>query len=458
MAEDDLPVIKTSGFVDFKTNKLYEQTYNNQFVALNKNIEPTFIDKVILTDNEEKPKFKYVPLNNKITKNNVIPLPLRPEEYKSTAQLIIEIDEHIYKYLDVSERFRKMSSWYIVMSWVKDNLNTINYLRVLGHFGWGKSRFFNVVGKLCYKPIPFAGSINPAPLFRLMDQWKGTLLLDECVIRGSDASNDLVQILNAGIERYRYVFRCDTDNRNEVIPFDPFGPKVIASREPFKDNALESRNITEKMRPTTRKDIPVELPPEFYTEQNELRNKLLMFRLRNWNIIDAKNINKIQLPNTTRRLQQMMMPFAITFYKHPVIIEDLKNYAHEYYLEQLGDSSKTLEGGVVYAIYLLYEGEENTSITASDILEKLKKIGYEVGNYNEVKIGIIRSNLGIDAKQKEGKKSVVYDQELMEQLKDRFLTEEQIKYVENMKKRNKELKEIRLSDEFNKVGKYPGVL
>jgi len=282
-------------------------------------------------------------------------------------------------------------------------------------------------------------------LYRLMDQWHGTLLLDECVIKGSDQSNDLIQVLNAGIERNRYVFRCDPDNKNEVEPFDPFGPKVIASRESFQDNALESRCITEHMRPTNRPDIPIELPPRFYLEQNDLRNKLLMFRLRNWKMVNAENIDKIVLPKTTNRLKQMIMPFAITFYDHPIIIKDLNTFAEEYYKEQLSDSSKSLEGGVVYTIYLLHEGLGEANISSTDILEKMKNIGYETGNYKDVSIGIIRSNLGIDAKQKGGKKCIVYDERLMQQLIERFLTEEQVEYVKNLKK------QIRSFEERNKV-------
>ena len=444
--KENIPIVKTSGFVDFKTNKLYEQTRNKQFVCLQDDKKTAlYVDEVTVTDKNNKPTFKFIPLSNKVTNIGVIPLPLMPVEYGSTDSLVKEIEDHIYKYLDISERFRKLSAWYDVMSWVKDNLNTINYLRALGYLGWGKSRFFNVVGKLCYKPIPFAGAINPAPLYRLMDQWHGTLLLDECVIKGSDQSNDLIQVLNAGIERNRYVFRCDPDNKNEVEPFDPFGPKVIASRESFQDNALESRCITEHMRPTNRPDIPIELPPRFYLEQNDLRNKLLMFRLRNWKMVNAENIDKIVLPKTTNRLKQMIMPFAITFYDHPIIIKDLNTFAEEYYKEQLSDSSKSLEGGVVYTIYLLHEGLGEANISSTDILEKMKNIGYETGNYKDVSIGIIRSNLGIDAKQKGGKKCIVYDERLMQQLIERFLTEEQVEYVKNLKK------QIRSFEERNKV-------
>ncbi|MEI9933210.1 MAG: hypothetical protein WDM89_22430 [Rhizomicrobium sp.] len=59
-----------------------------------------------------------------------------------------------------------------------------------------------------------------------------------------------------------------------------FGPKIIAMRESFKDEALESRFLTEEetgLRPL-RSDIPIQLPPTLKEEALELRNRLLHFR------------------------------------------------------------------------------------------------------------------------------------------------------------------------------------
>jgi len=438
----NIPQIATSGFVDFNTNKLYEQVYTGQFVCLNDdNKTYTYHKDVTVNDKDGLPAWSFIPMNNKVTKIKAIPLPMAPVEYNTTEMLVSNIDAFIYKYLDVSERFRKMSSWYIVMTWVKEHLNTINYLRALGCFGWGKSRFFDVTGMLCYKPIPFAGSVREATLFRLMDQWKGTLVLDECVIKDSDSGSDITQILNSGWQRGRYVWRCDQDNKNEVEPFDSFGPKVIASREKFDDQALNSRCITEQMKPTTRSDIPIELPPTFFQEQMILRNKLLMYRLRNWNKINSANIDKVVLPkNTSSRMKQLIMPFAVTFYDYPNVVKDLNKYGLEYYMEQVGDSSNTMDGGIVYAILLMHEAEGKNYITAQNILDKLNELNYEIGKANNVTIGVARANLGIKAESKSSGKYIVFEDALMKRLSEQFLTEDQIKYIE-------ERKEMRLQEE-----------
>ena len=58
-----------------------------------------------------------------------------------------------------------------------------------------------------------------------------------------------------------------------------FGPKLLATREPFPDPALESRCLTYRPRVLTGRDLPKDIPLTFPPEAEEaacrLRNKLL---------------------------------------------------------------------------------------------------------------------------------------------------------------------------------------
>jgi len=430
--------ISISCFKDRKNGNVYEQVIGNSFVKLDKKSNEIKTTKKINTN-----KAVYVPINNKATKIGAIKLPIHPKEYGGTTSLLKEIDEHIYKYLDISDRFRKLSSWYVVMTWIIDNLKTINYLRAIGDYGTGKSRFFDVVGSLCYKPIPIAGAIFPAQLYRLMDTWKGTLLMDECVIDKSDESNYIIQVLNSGIQRGRFVWRCDKDNIKDVEPFDPFGPKVIASRKRFQDNALESRCITEELKQTKRKDIPVELPPEFFLEQQNLTDKLLMFRLRNWNIPNGGNIKYIQFPDCTKRMQQMMAPFAITYYNFKDVIKELYSFVEAYHSERVIQNSGTLQGGIVNAIWHLHAVLKTEQITSKLIKKSMENMGYEVDKVYEVRIGKERGGLGIKAKQKtigsKSQMSVIWDQELMETLAKRYLPQDRRNYYNEKLRMNQKV-------------------
>jgi len=115
------------------------------------------------------------------------------------------------------------------------------------------------------------------------------MILDEADLKNSDEYNEVVTILNCGFERGRPVIRAIKDNPDRLQFLPTFGPKVFATRRRFKDPALEARCLTEVMQETTRDNIPSTLTDTFYREQEELRNKLLLFRLRNYTVIGPED-------------------------------------------------------------------------------------------------------------------------------------------------------------------------
>lgn len=173
------------------------------------------------------------------------------------------------------------SAHYILLTWVYDSFNELPYLRVRGQYGSGKSRFLLTVGSLCYKPIFASGASTISPIFRLLDQVRGTLVIDEADFWASDERSEIVKILNNRNARGFPVLRNDITPQKEFNPraFDIFGPRIVATRHPFQDEALESRCLTGILggRPV-RPDIPISLPNSFNEDAERLRNQLLAFR------------------------------------------------------------------------------------------------------------------------------------------------------------------------------------
>lgn len=73
------------------------------------------------------------------------------------------------------------------------------------------------------------------------------MVLDEADFRFSDEKAELVKILNNGNVKGFPVLRTSISNKHEYDPraFNVYGPKIIAMRHSFEDEALESRFITE---------------------------------------------------------------------------------------------------------------------------------------------------------------------------------------------------------------------
>jgi hypothetical protein len=171
-----------------------------------------------------------------------------------------------------------------LLTWVYDAFGEVPYLRLKGDFGTGKTRALMALGSVAYKGFFASGASTVSPIFHTLDRFGGTLILDEADLRFSDKTADLVKILNNGTVRGFPVLRTMQNAQKEFNPaaFTVYGPKIVAMRGSFHDDALESRFITEEMgtRPL-RTDIPIRLPKAMRTEALGLRNRLLHFRLTN---------------------------------------------------------------------------------------------------------------------------------------------------------------------------------
>jgi hypothetical protein len=250
----------------------------------------------------------FSPQNN-LLRTGALVLPSAPEEYGNEQELIGEIQAYIHRYVDLSPAFERLASYYVLLSWVYDAFNEVPYLRVRGDYGTGKTRFLLVVGALCYKSFFASGASTVSPIFHTLDAFRGTLVFDEGDFRFSDEKVEIVKILNNGNIRGVPVLRTMVTDSREYNPkaFQVFGPKLVATRGEYDDRALESRFLTEEMgRGRLRQDVPINLPSEYATEALKLRNKLLLYRLRNFHRV-AIDPNVID-PALEPRLNQIFAP------------------------------------------------------------------------------------------------------------------------------------------------------
>lgn len=197
--------------------------------------------------------------------------------YGNPSELVDEIRRYVHHYCDLSGAFHRIVPYYVLMSYVFGDFYEIPYLRVLGDYGSGKSRFLQVVGKICFNPIIVNGGASVPSIFRMIEKIRGTLVLDEADFQFSDTTNDIIKLLNNGFSKGNPILRADGENF-EPRAYDVFCPKIIGGRMEFRDKATESRCIVESMKRTKRKDIPMNLDKKFATESGNLRNKLYRFR------------------------------------------------------------------------------------------------------------------------------------------------------------------------------------
>jgi hypothetical protein len=247
--------------------------------------------------------------HNNLISNEVVLFPSEANEYDTEQELVESIQSFIHRYVDVSPLFEQIASYYVLFTWVYDAFNELPYLRLRGDTGSGKTRFLLTVGSLCYKPIFASGASTVSPLFRIIDSMHGTLIIDEGDFRFSDEKSEIVKILNNGNARGFPVLRSESVNGREFSPraYTVFGPKLVSTRGFFQDRALESRCLTEETGGRKlRENIPINLTAEYKREALELRNKLLLFRFRNYSKhqVDPALVDRSIEP----RLAQIFVP------------------------------------------------------------------------------------------------------------------------------------------------------
>jgi hypothetical protein len=305
----------------------------------------------------------YSPRNNLLA-HKVVLLPAEPEEYGSDTALLSEIESFIHRYVDVSPLFEKIASYYVLLTWIYDRFNELPYLRLRGEPGSGKTRFMLTVGSLCYKPIFASGASTVSPLFRILDSFRGTLVIDEGDFRLSDEQAEIVKILNNGNAKGFPVLRSEaTANRGEFNPraYEVYGPKLIATRGFFKDRALESRCLTEETGGRTlRDDIPISLPQSFKDEAQSLRNQLLLYRFRNLKAGQQSEVLAADLA-IEPRLNQIFLPL-LSVVSDTKDREELRALARRYHGEMIAERGMDLEAQVLEVIRDLRAAEKPLAV------------------------------------------------------------------------------------------------
>jgi hypothetical protein len=290
-----------------------------------------------------------------------------PEPYGSTAELIEEIQKYLFRYVDLSERFQRIASYYILLTWVYDAFNELPYLRLRGDFGSGKTRALIVIGSLCYKTFFASGASTVSPIFHTLDTFRGTLIFDEADFRFSDEKSELVKIFNNGNAKGFPVLRTAVTVKREFDPraFNVFGPKIVAMRRSFEDQALESRFLTEEMgQRSLRDDIPINLPDAQKEEARSLRNRLLMYRFQSLDRIRVDG--SLVDPALSSRLNQILVPLLSIIDDEQLqneVRDSVKSFDQDLYAER----SASAEAGVLEILAELLEQSERANVPVAEV-------------------------------------------------------------------------------------------
>jgi hypothetical protein len=327
---------------------------------------------------------KYIPIYpDSLLTRDVVLLPTRLEALRPTVELVGIIRAHLNRYFDFGsdEFFERLCAYYVMFSWVYDGFTTVPYIRALGDTGTGKSRLLDTVGNVCYRPIRITGGSSASSIFRTLDLYHGTLVLDEADFAKSDEATTIAKVLNGGNQKNRPLLRMMEAGNGKwsVQAFDVYGPKVIGTRKGFGDRAIESRCLTKETGggvPHPR--IPLELPRVFWQQAEEIRNLLLAYRMataQEQREVDYSGVDRSVEP----RLNQVTLAL-VTIIEDEELRTEIRGFIKDYNEQLKVERSGTMTARVLEALVQCWgrgtttASEEINRIYLKDLAEATNEI------------------------------------------------------------------------------------
>ena len=168
-------------------------------------------------------------------------------ETVNVADLLIEISNMTKCFIVCSEENYPAIALWVAMTWVIDVIQ-VAPLAVISapEKRCGKSQLLALLNKLVYKPL-LASNITPAALFRSIDEWKPTLLIDETdsFMRENE---ELRGLLNAGHTRdAAYVIKV-VGKEHTPKKFNVWGAKALAGIGHLPDTVMDRAIVFELRR------------------------------------------------------------------------------------------------------------------------------------------------------------------------------------------------------------------
>lgn len=355
-------------------------------------------------------------------------LPPPPQKYGSLDQLWKKIRKFVWDHLDLEREIHYdiFVAW-ILVSWLPERWDSAPYLHFHGPSNSGKTRALDILNLLAYRPL-LSPSVSPASIYRAIDAYHPTFLLDEFELyeKQRETKTEVIGVLNAGYRRGQVVLRVDKvrDGAPLLRPFNVFGPKAVGSIMSLPV-ALNGRCIRFSMSRAVRK-------VKRLMDKNEavkLRAMLLQYRMDH--VLDPPlKGNPLDLPDG--RLIELYLPL-VTVAPKPLEI-DFLNYAKEQYVETIEEERATEDAKVYQTIIDLLMEQPRLKLPQQDIRMKINTQLSEKDQYRPTKLGFVLRRLGLKSETQSGTrlKVVIIDVKVLNRRKVRYVLPSEMKAVDEL--------------------------
>ena len=285
------------------------------------------------------------------------------------GQLFEEIFNTFQAFVIADKESIEVAAMWTALTWLTDYATVLPMAMITApEKGCGKTVFLSVIEKMACRPLQ-ACNITQAALFRAVDKWEPSLLIDEADSFLGE-NEGLRGILNSGHTRSSaYVLRCvETDGAIVPVKFKTWGAKAISGIKLEQLHAtLTSRSI---LLPLRRKKPTEQIENLRHADQD--RFDTLKSKLYRWSIDNGEKFSKLrpELPELQNRDADNWEPLlAIAQLVSTEWFDRVKHAAIKICCK--ADESPSLEVELLSDIKSVFEKKSINRISSVNLIDEL---------------------------------------------------------------------------------------
>lgn len=279
-------------------------------------------------DNEGR-EIIYIPVDNSSLRKGLVIVPSKVEE-TTFKEALERADVFTLKCYDPLEQKPKvklltrvcMGSWFLDRFVENPALSIAGAGRfapiipIRGPSMSGKNRLAFVLRLLSYRPYFQMSTYRVPSVYRPLNLWQGTLVLDEADFPNTSEKSTLIHFLNSRATGTP-ISRQDPKNPKSTDTFTNFGLTILTQRRQFDDDATESRSLPYYSE-ETKKKIPTVETDEMLREGLKLQNMMLYLRMKYFTQIRIDKKVWIKGISDPRLVASLLPLLAIAKFEPPV--------------------------------------------------------------------------------------------------------------------------------------------
>lgn len=311
------------------------------------------------------------------------------------------IKEKFNYYVKMSDELEYLiATCFVLGTYLFPIFTCFGYLIITGEKGAGKGTCLDILKKTCWNPTSKLVTATESTLFRIIEDQKPTLLIDEYhrAIKNEISGSGIISIVESGYEKGGAVPRSvpNPDGTYKVVQYPVYCPKTIVTREPVeaddKGVKITVPKVTGDVLYSKRK-IELDRDPFFETIRRDIMEWIVHH--------DTKVLETYRSIEPTYKLGgrdfQVWAPIlAIAKIAFPDRYNDLFKFAEKSVSNKLSDNTEK-ETVVLHALYYLYSDDklqdggnkvpriESYKVTNKEIKEALNELEYDELHHNTIK-------------------------------------------------------------------------